>query len=207
MSIGLSTDRLKTLRQSNNCQTRWFSLTPATVVVTCTFSLAPDRIDEELLIIERIKRGERMDHLRPSAAARPILGTNGQIIGASKIARDITEQNLAQDLQSESFHIACLNTVSHMALGLAHVRRLLYVAMTRAKDELDLVVPQRFYTYQQSKAGDRHVYSCRSRFIPDGIIDSFDCQAWHDRVQGSNRTAKKTGATTDVAASLRRMWR
>jgi ATP-dependent DNA helicase UvrD/PcrA len=86
-------------------------------------------------------------------------------------------------------------------------RRLLYVAMTRAKDELDLVVPQRFYTYQQSKTGDRHVYACRSRFIPDGIIDSFDCQAWHERVQGSNRTAKKTGATTDVAASLRRMWR
>jgi DNA helicase II / ATP-dependent DNA helicase PcrA len=86
-------------------------------------------------------------------------------------------------------------------------RRLLYVAMTRAKDELDLVVPQRFYTYQQSKTGDRHVYACRSRFIPEGIIDSFDCQAWHDRVQSSNRAAKKTGATTDVAASLRRMWR
>jgi ATP-dependent exoDNAse (exonuclease V) beta subunit len=42
-------------------------------------------------------------------------------------------------------------------------RRLLYVAMTRAKDELDLIVPQRFYTYQQSKTGDRHVYACRSR--------------------------------------------
>src|ERR1700730_13494831 len=51
-------------------------------------------------------------------------------------------------------------------------RRLLYVAMTRAKDELDLVVPQRFYTYQQSKTGDRHVYSCRIRLIPDGIIDT-----------------------------------
>ena len=38
-------------------------------------------------------------------------------------------------------------------------RRLLYVAMTRAKDELDLIVPQRFYTlYQQSKLGDRHLY-------------------------------------------------
>jgi DNA helicase-2/ATP-dependent DNA helicase PcrA len=86
-------------------------------------------------------------------------------------------------------------------------RRLLYVAMTRAKDELDLVVPQRFYTYQQSKTGDRHVYSCRSRFIPDGIIESFDCQAWHERVHGSNRAAKKTGSTMDVAASLRRMWR
>jgi DNA helicase-2/ATP-dependent DNA helicase PcrA len=53
-------------------------------------------------------------------------------------------------------------------------RRLLYVAMTRAKDELDLVVPQRFYTYQQSKTGDRHVYACRSRFIPEGIIESVD---------------------------------
>ena len=33
-------------------------------------------------------------------------------------------------------------------------RRLLYVAMTRAKDELDLIVPQRFYTYQQPSFGD-----------------------------------------------------
>jgi hypothetical protein len=60
--------------------------------------------------------------------------------------------------------------------------------------ELDLVVPQRFYTYHQSKTGDRHVYACRSRFIPDGIIDSFDCHSWHERVQGSNRAAKKAGA-------------
>jgi DNA helicase-2/ATP-dependent DNA helicase PcrA len=86
-------------------------------------------------------------------------------------------------------------------------RRLLYVAMTRAKDELDLIVPQRFYTYKQSKAGDRHVYACRSRFIPDRIVESFDCQDWHERMQGSNRAVKKTGATIDVAASLRRMWR
>jgi DNA helicase-2/ATP-dependent DNA helicase PcrA len=85
-------------------------------------------------------------------------------------------------------------------------RRLLYVAMTRAKDELDLIVPQRFYTYQQTKLGDRHLYGSRSRFIPDSIMNSFDCHSWHDRIQASNRPAKK-GATTDVAASLRRMWR
>jgi DNA helicase-2/ATP-dependent DNA helicase PcrA len=86
-------------------------------------------------------------------------------------------------------------------------RRLLYVAMTRAKDELDLIVPQRFYTFQQSKTGDRHVYACRSRFIPNVIIDSFDAHSWHEQVQSSNRPARKTGATTDVAASLLRMWR
>jgi ATP-dependent DNA helicase UvrD/PcrA len=86
-------------------------------------------------------------------------------------------------------------------------RRLLYVAMTRAKDELDLIVPQRFYTFHQSKVGDQHVYACRSRFIPDVILDSFDARSWHERVQRANRPAKKTGATTDIAASLLRMWR
>jgi DNA helicase II / ATP-dependent DNA helicase PcrA len=85
-------------------------------------------------------------------------------------------------------------------------RRLLYVAMTRAKDELDLIVPQRFYTYQQSKAGDRHVYACRSRFIPDAVVDRFECRGWRERVQAANRPTKKSGSTTDVGASLRRMW-
>ena len=79
--------------------------------------------------------------------------------------------------------------------------------MTRAKDELDLIVPQRFYTFQQAKTGDRHVYGSRSRFIPDSITASFDCGSWHDRSQDPNRLAKKTGSTTDVAASLLRMWR
>jgi ATP-dependent DNA helicase UvrD/PcrA len=86
-------------------------------------------------------------------------------------------------------------------------KRLLYVAMTRAKDELDLIVPQRFYTFHQSKVGDQHVYACRSRFIPDVILASFDAYSWHERVQMANRPAKKTGATTDVAASLIRMCR
>ena len=45
-------------------------------------------------------------------------------------------------------------------------RRLLYVAMTRAKDDLHLVVPQRFFTHGQHAQGDRHVYASRTRFIP-----------------------------------------
>jgi DNA helicase-2/ATP-dependent DNA helicase PcrA len=86
-------------------------------------------------------------------------------------------------------------------------RRLLYVAMTRAKDELDLIVPQRFYTYQQSKTGDRHVYACRSRFIPDAVVDRFECRGWREGAQESKRPTKKPGSTTDVATSLLRMWR
>ena len=52
-------------------------------------------------------------------------------------------------------------------------RRLLYVAMTRAKDQLDLVIPQRFYVSGQSATGDRHVYANRTRFIPNRLLATF----------------------------------
>jgi ATP-dependent DNA helicase UvrD/PcrA len=86
-------------------------------------------------------------------------------------------------------------------------RRLLYVAMTRAKDELDLVVPHRFYTHQQARFGDGHVYASVSRFIPSSIRNSFDCQHWGERGPGPAKAARKSGPTTDVPASLLRMWR
>jgi len=57
-------------------------------------------------------------------------------------------------------------------------RRLLYVAMTRAKDELHLITPQRFYHTQQSKGGDKHVYAIRSRFIPEYVAAKFQQTAW-----------------------------
>ena len=53
-------------------------------------------------------------------------------------------------------------------------RRLLYVAMTRAKDELTLWVPQRFHVTQQRAWGDRHLYALRSRFIPDALLPQFE---------------------------------
>ena len=85
-------------------------------------------------------------------------------------------------------------------------RRLLYVAMTRAKTELDLIVPQRFFTHQQAKLGDRHVYASRSRFVPDTILGSFDKRNWRDRTDSSIKVARKAGKSVDVAASLMRMW-
>ena len=57
-------------------------------------------------------------------------------------------------------------------------RRLLYVAMTRAKDHLHLVVPQRFFTHQQSATGDRHVYASRTRFIPSALLKLFERVSW-----------------------------
>src|SRR5262245_59821634 len=71
---------------------------------------------------------------------------------------------------------------SDMATGsteeIEEERRLLYVAMTRAKDRLALVVPHRFYAHQQARHGDRHVYAARTRFIPSGIVGQFECRSW-----------------------------
>jgi DNA helicase-2/ATP-dependent DNA helicase PcrA len=87
-------------------------------------------------------------------------------------------------------------------------RRLLYVAMTRAKDELDLIVPHRFFTHQQAKLGDRHVYATRSRFIPDSILASFATRNWRDQTDSQIEVpGRKVRSSVDVAASLVRMWR
>jgi ATP-dependent DNA helicase UvrD/PcrA len=85
-------------------------------------------------------------------------------------------------------------------------RRLLYVAMTRAKDDLHLIVPQRFFTYGQRVAGDRHVYASRTRFIPDDLLSRFESTAW--RAAGT-APVKSTvgGARVDVRARLRGMWK
>jgi DNA helicase-2/ATP-dependent DNA helicase PcrA len=53
-------------------------------------------------------------------------------------------------------------------------RRLLYVAMTRARQHLHLLVPQRFYITQQGGMGDRHVYGSLTRFIPPEVATAFE---------------------------------
>ncbi len=87
-------------------------------------------------------------------------------------------------------------------------RRLLYVAMTRAKDDLQLLVPQRFYVHQQAAAGDRHVYASRSRFIPDALIPCFECTAWPVVAQAVEepKAAIAPAAPVDIAARIRLHW-
>jgi DNA helicase II / ATP-dependent DNA helicase PcrA len=71
---------------------------------------------------------------------------------------------------------------SDMATGtteeIEEERRLLYVAMTRAKEELHLIVPQRFFNRRQAVRGDRHLYAGRSRFIPAELTGLFECCGW-----------------------------
>jgi DNA helicase-2/ATP-dependent DNA helicase PcrA len=83
-------------------------------------------------------------------------------------------------------------------------RRLLYVAMTRARDQLDLLQPERFYVTTQHRHGDRHVRAARSRFLPNGILHLFEHAVWPPGQP--SRPAPQPLPRVDVAASLRGMW-
>lgn len=86
-------------------------------------------------------------------------------------------------------------------------RRLLYVAMTRAKNSLTLVHPLRFFIRQQSRYGDRHVLTPRSRFITDEMLDLFERGSYAPVATAAN-DARPTGAPpfVDVATRLRERW-
>jgi len=86
-------------------------------------------------------------------------------------------------------------------------RRLLYVAMTRARDDLDLVVPQRFFTHGQHARGDRHVYASRTRFIPDHLLGLFERTTWPLALADAAARAASKGPRIDVGARMRGMWR
>jgi DNA helicase-2/ATP-dependent DNA helicase PcrA len=86
-------------------------------------------------------------------------------------------------------------------------RRLLYVAMTRARDDLHLVVPQRFFTHGQNAQGDRHVYASRTRFIPDGLLGLFERTAWPEAKPELAEGGASQCVRVDIAARMRSMWR
>ncbi|TFH20114.1 MAG: ATP-dependent helicase, partial [Myxococcales bacterium] len=103
---------------------------------------------------------------------------------------------------------------SDMATGkpdqIEEERRLLYVAMTRARDDLHLVHPLRFFKRQQHRHGDSHVFTPRSRFLDDSILDRFERRAYGRMSEMSNGGAPtRAGSSTvrvDVGARLRAMW-
>jgi DNA helicase II / ATP-dependent DNA helicase PcrA len=86
-------------------------------------------------------------------------------------------------------------------------RRLLYVAMTRAKDTLHLVVPHRFFTHGQNAQGDRHVYASRTRFIPAAVMQHFECTTWPPATVAAGGRQDVRHVRVDVGAKMRGMWR
>ena len=93
-----------------------------------TILIPADRENEEVLILERIRRGERIDHydtvrvrkdgslIDISLTVSPIRDEEGKVIGASKIARDVTERK-----RQEKFITLLSHEVDHRAKNLLAV--------------------------------------------------------------------------------------
>jgi len=98
---------------------------------------------------------------------------------------------------------------SDMAVGseeqIEEERRLLYVAMTRARQHLHLIQPMRLFKNHQHRYGDGHVLVTRSRFIQDGLLKLFERRAHGEAAQPFGR-ATAPPKRVDVAARMRNMW-
>ena len=84
-------------------------------------------------------------------------------------------------------------------------RRLLYVAMTRARNGLDLIVPLKFYVSRQARSGDAHVYGARSRFFGPGLLATLDALVW-PAAGAEPASPAKALPCVDVGARLRGVW-
>jgi ATP-dependent DNA helicase UvrD/PcrA len=84
-------------------------------------------------------------------------------------------------------------------------RRLLYVAMTRARNELYLCAPLKYAVTQQAKDGDAHVYGAKSRFMTDKLLECFERTNYRS-MRGVENLQAAEAATVNVVAELKEMW-
>jgi PAS domain S-box-containing protein len=101
-----------------------------------TLIIPPERRDEERTILGQLARGERVDHfetvrmrkdgslLDVSLTISPMKDASGRVVGASKLARDITERKRAEEAlrqaQTDLAHASRLTTMGEFTASLAH---------------------------------------------------------------------------------------
>jgi PAS domain S-box-containing protein len=106
-----------------------------------TLIIPPERLDEEPAILQRLRRGERVEHFETVRVARdgrrldisltisPLRDSDGRIIGASKIARDITARKRAEATLREQARllreVAAAGLTIHSAGSLDSVLRII----------------------------------------------------------------------------------
>ena len=86
-------------------------------------------------------------------------------------------------------------------------RRLFYVALTRAQNDLMLMAPLRFHLTNQPKTGDAHVYGGRSRFLTEKALKQLEATTFQgSNTGGAMNLQESEQSTVDVSAKLKEMW-
>jgi DNA helicase-2/ATP-dependent DNA helicase PcrA len=182
---------------------------------------------ERLFDVAQVRRGdlEQLERLAVQYATRESFVTeltldppqaSGDLAGDPLLDEDylvLSTVHSAKGQEWEAVHV--LNVTdgsfpSEFATGRPeHVdeeRRLLYVAMTRARRELHLLAPLRFYVTQQAPTGDRYVHGAGSRFMTESVLARFERAAWPPGPDRPGEAPADSGPRIDVAAQLRGMW-
>jgi DNA helicase II / ATP-dependent DNA helicase PcrA len=84
-------------------------------------------------------------------------------------------------------------------------RRLLYVAMTRAREHLELIQPMRFFRTHQQRFGVGHIVAPGSRFLPDEILHLFDRRTVGTTAE-FDAPVPPLSVAVNVGARMRGMW-
>jgi len=175
---------------------------------------APEVRAADLVQLERIAStyGTRETFLTDMALDPP--AASGDLAGEPLLDEDYLVLSTVHSAKGQEWEAVYVLNVSdgsfpnEFATGkpelIEEERRLLYVALTRAKTKLDLIAPLKYYVTQQSRMGDRHVYGARSRFLTRVVMACFDEVPWGEAAEA----ASPQGATpaVDVAGRLRGMW-
>ena len=77
-------------------------------------------------------------------------------------------------------------------------RRLLYVAMTRARESLSLMRPLKYWVPEQARHGDKHVYGAKSRFLTPAVMKHLKVRTYAGLQQASYRGAINGTPVIDV---------
>ncbi|WP_166424531.1 ATP-dependent helicase [Paraglaciecola sp. 20A4] len=90
--------------------------------------------------------------------------------------------------------------------SLEEERRLLNVAITRAKDELHLIQPMKYWVPEQQRHGDRHVYGAKSRFLTESILQLLQTSHYPRRELNEKEKATATLAIIDIKKTVLGIW-
>ena len=148
-----------------------------------TMLIPLDRPDEEPRILDHIRRGERVDHYETvrrrkdgtiidvSLTVSPVKDTQGQIIGASKIARDITARKHAEKQLSEQAEI--IETVNRVGQTLAGELDLhnLVQAVTDAATEISNAHFGSFFYNVLNEEGASYMLYTLSGVPPEAFVN------------------------------------